>query len=307
MPGSLFLDQLGAPISNLQIAFSLDHRIPESMARMIQRQGGQVTAIRGDNVLHLMPFEPGTVVMEKVSSPVYSHNFVYDTVREGRRLDLEVYKLKVKESRKSYTSEEELQIHEYVKANNTPRKSAPGYWENAQKALKCPHSPESMRYHYIRHLSKIDIDKRRKQSPKDYFGPDYEPDYQPSHPHSPHKRVIAFTHSTSHKAIKHTSSEAPLPAIMEEQPTDPLSSSLSELVLSASKLRVTICYGKRIVTKMPEDSLSDIEIMRIFGRLAYICRQLAEIEVSMREVLRTLVHFKGDVQATVQFYAPLPV
>ena len=306
MPGSLFLDQLGAPISNLQKAFSLDHRIPESMTRMIQRQGGLVAAVRGDNVLHLMPFEPGTVLPEKVSKPVYSHRFVYDTVREGRKLDLEAYKLKVKETRKSYTSEEELQIHEYVKANNTPRKSAPRYWENAQQAYKCPHSPQSMRYHYIRHLSKINIDERRKQSPKDYFGPDYEAAYQPP-PQPLLKRVIAYTPSTSHKVTKHSSSESPLPVILEEQHSDPLSSSLSELVLSASKLRVTSCHGKRIVTKIPADSLSEIEIMRIFGRLAYICRQLAEVEVSMREVLRTLVHFKGDVQATVQFYSPLPV
>lgn len=274
---------------------------------MIQRQGGQVTAIRGDNVLHLMPFEPGTVLLEKVSNPVYSYDFVYDTVREGRRLDLKAYELKGKESRKSYTSEEELQIHEYVKANNTPRKSAPGYWENAQKALKFQHSPESMRYHYIRHLSKSKISERRKESPKDYFKRDLDVVFEPPEPQSILKRVPLFLPSTSHKVTKHNSSETPLPAISEEDSMDPLSKSLSDLVLSASKLRVTAYQNKRIVTKIPVNSLAEMEIIRYFGKLADICRQLAETEVSMREVLRTLVHFKGDVQATVQFYAPLPV
>lgn len=265
-----------------------------------------MSAFRGDNVVHLMPLAPGTVVGERVREPVYSDSFVYDTVREHQKQSLERYQLRVKEweRRKSYTSEEEGQIHEYVKANDTPRKAAPGYWENVKKVLKLDHSPESMRCHYLRHLAKVDIAERRK-SPKDYFGPDYNSPTS-TLPQSPFKRSLPVENSTARKATKHASSETPLPSIAEELPTDLLSSSMSDMNLSASKLQVVSCQDKREVQKAGFDRLSELEIMRRFGRIAYICRQLAETELSMREVLRALVHFKGDVQATAHFFAPLP-
>lgn len=306
MPGCLFQDELGASMSTAQTAFSLDHRIPESIVRMIQMQGGRVSAFRGANVLHLMPFAPGVEVSERERKPVYSDSFVYDSVREHQRQSLDKYELKVKERerRHSYTSDEEGQIHEYVKANDTPRKAAPGYWENVKQVLRLDHSPESMRYHYLRHLSKVDIAERRK-SPKDYF--DKLPVSSPSKPALfPLKRSISMGKFTAGKVTKQTSSATPLPSISEEPDADPLSSSLSDLSLSACKLQITSYQGKREVQKVGADQLSELEIMRRFGRLTYICRKLTETELSMREVLRTLVHFKGNVKATVHFYAPLP-
>lgn len=295
MSAGLFKDEFGRPLCTLYPAFYLDSKSPESLIRLIEAYGGEISSQPAPKAIHLVPLLPESRLPKPSPEFLYSDLLIYDSVRLHRLQPLHLYRLKVQTRRNSYSDEDKSRLREYAKANDTPRKNSPQYWKNAKEVLRIEHSPESMRKHYGEFLGKEDKGSRNS-SPKEYFEGKSYFNSTTSSEISALKRAKSDWKAT--KIVKYTENTVPLPTIIEENQ----SNEGFEALFSPSSLIITRFPGRREVKITSQKRLSEREVLEKLGNLAVLVRRLSGSDLSLREVVRTLVHWKGDVKAVVKFY-----
>lgn len=131
--------------------------LSDDIQETIQSAGGELVNYRGSNVIVLVDLEIGGSVdrENKGDHPLYSYQFVYDSVSVGEIQDLEDYLLyspleNIEKSpiRRHYSMEEERTMLEYIKSHSGNPNSRK-YWAEAKAlGLSLPHSVESLKYHW---------------------------------------------------------------------------------------------------------------------------------------------------------------
>jgi len=310
----LFHTASDTPLSTLHPAFYLDSRVADSIAASISEFGGLVTPILTETSIHLLSFPPKHYVPEIIHHSVYSYLFVVDSVRLLELQLLQHYRLTTQppvqkqiQGRNAYTYEEERRIYDYVKDHSKEGLRSLSYWIKARSMLGDTHPPESLRYHYHNFTSKMDFSGGRKKwqahlpvSPQGLQDSEEDelvkvtvwPPKRVKLPSSLKRENPAKGPSPPRKSLKsETPPQSPIASIkpLEESPQASLVASLSQLSLSSA---------------LAEASYGEADTLATFQRLVKVCQATAKSQVLEREVLRALVHFNGDVQATVLYYSP---
>ena len=304
MGKTIFAPSSNAPISTFHSAFYLDSRVEEGASEAIIAHGGLITPVLTETCVHLMPFPPKHTVPETINHAVYSYLFVLDSIHLQALQSLKEYQLATqitrqieKKGRNLYTYEEELRMFEYVKTHSEQGIRSLPYWIKARDVLGNAHSADSMRTHYKQHMLKMECKKRgdvgqvqlqlskvcekRPEIDPNSVKISILPTKKVQIPSSLKRENPTKVDSPPRKSLK---AESPPPS----SPIPPLKS--PHLITSLSQLQID------------DFSYGESETLACFCRLVEVCSACSQSQLPEREVLRTLLHFKGEVQATVLFF-----
>lgn len=282
----------------------------EGVSEAILAYGGLITPVLTETCVHLMPFPPKRNVPETINHAVYSYLFVLESTRlqalqslKGYQLTTQITRQIEKKERNPYTYEEELRIFQYVKTHSEQGIKSLPYWIRARDVLGSTHSADSMRCHYKQYLLKMEckkggevgqvqlrlsnISEKRPEIDRNSVKISISPINKVQIPPSLKRENPTKGHSPPRKSLK---AESPLPS----SPFAPLKSleNSPHLIASLSQLQIdAFSYGES-------------ETLASFLRLVEVCKAHSQSQLPEREVLRVLLHFKGDVQATVLFFDP---
>lgn len=292
----LFRNSAGVPQRTIYTVFYLDPRLPETTAQLILQHGGKISPLLTSTCVHLMPFPPETALAEKLTHPVYSEDYVTESVSEGETLSLPLFRLhssyKAPMKRHFYSYEEDLRMAEYVKAYEGQSVASLAFWRRAKEVLRSNHPPESLKCHYLNVTSKMKFDKTKK-----------DPAETTSKPRAgevlgtrdPHIRVTVWPNNT----IQVPSLKREVPEIRGQSPPrkSVKGESTAESDMEQGFSQLSISQQREVLTDAREAGT-----LAQFERLAQKCREVAQSQLSEREVLRVLVLMRGDVGAVLNFY-----
>lgn len=241
----------------------------KKIASLIEKNGGKISALRDSECIELVPYEVSFTLTNKVSHPVYSYNYVKDSVLLKEVQDLKDYRMSIltsvkKPTRNSYKAEDDEKMKKYVETHSG-NPAVVKFWDDAlNKGLEVNHTADSLRHHWIKVLPNKTFPIKTVGLPSKRQSEVYQPDQSPT------------------KKLKEE-----IIVVPDEE--------------ELKSIRVVVKNSRREIYDFGEinNRCEDEEIDAKFDKLVEICSALSGKRVSKQEVLRSLVARKGDVQATI--------
>lgn len=254
--------------------YMLDCVEKKDTQKLIEKNGGKMLENRENDSIELVPFDVGANFTNKALRPVYSFNFIKDSVNLKQLQELKDYKMarftaSKSVSRRAYRIEEEEIMKKFVQTHSG-NPSVVKFWEDAlNKGLNIDHTPDSLRYHWKHILpkkttqeNKINLPVKRDSTSSSFFTLQKKP-----------KDEKVFI------------------------PDD------DEL----KSIRVVVKDNKRDILDFGEINIKceDEDIDDKFEMLVNICSNVSKRRISIQEVLRALVARNGEVKATIEHFSSL--
>ena len=239
---------------------------------LIEKHGGRMVTLREADCIELVPYSVNSAFTSKISHPVYSFNFIKDSISLKQLQDLKEYRMSKlmpvkKPTRNAYKLEEDEKMKKYVETHL----GNPGvvkFWEDAlSSGLEIEHTADSLRHHWIKVIP-------RRGSP---MKPVVLPVKRESNPSTPFQ--------TPQKKIKEEKIILP----NEEE---------------MKSIRVVVKSSKRDIYDFSDINVKcdDEEIDEKFDRLVEICSKAVGKRLSKQEVLRSLLARNGEVKTTINHF-----
>lgn len=246
----------------------------KDITKVIEKHGGKMLQTREQDSIEIVPYDIGAPFTNKVSHPVYSYNFIKDSISLKLLQDLKDYRMAKyatarSQTRKAYRQDEEEIMKKYVETHaGSP--TVVKFWEDAlKKGLNLDHTPDSLRYHW-KHI----IPKKTNQE---------------------NKINLPVKRSSTPIASPYVS---PVKKPKEERLFIPDEDEMKSIKIVVKQNKRDILDFGEINVRCEEEDIDDK-----FERLVNICSTTSGRRISVQEVLRALIARNGVVKATIEHFS----